>query len=252
MADAKYRQIADNLREQISSGALRAGDQLPTEPQLAETYDASRSTIRLAIGMLTTNGLIETRQGMGTFVRQPAAPRTVLLTREEDWQAGEHTDTALQPTGEGTNRPVMARFLAETATASAEIAAALHVAEGARVVVRRSHLRLDQEPWSLVASYYPIDIASGTPLEQAGPMEQSASLLLTQLGHRPAGYRDDVYARMPDPAEAEFFQLATGIPLTVVSRTVYDAARPIRLTMYVYRADHVRLRHEMGSIPPGN
>ena len=55
-----------------------------------------------------------------------------------------------------------ARFLAETADASAEIAAALHVAEGARVVVRRSYLRLDQEPWSLVASYYAMDIASGT------------------------------------------------------------------------------------------
>jgi GntR family transcriptional regulator len=251
VADAKYRQIADNLRERISSGALRAGDQLPTEPQLAETYDASRSTIRLAIGMLTTNGLIETRQGMGTFVRQPAAPRTVLLTREEDWLAGEHTDTALPPTGEGTNRPVVARFLAETATASAEIASALHVVEGARVVVRRSYLRLDQEPWSLVASYYPMDIASGTPLEQAGSMEQSASLVLAQLGHRLAGYRDEVYARMPDPTEAEFFRLASAVPVTVVSRTAYDASRPIRLTLYVYCADQVRLRHEMGSIPHG-
>jgi GntR family transcriptional regulator len=75
--------------------------------------------------------------------------------------------------------------------------------------------------------------------------------VLAELGHRPAGYRDDIYARMPHPAEAEFFQLATGIPLTVVSRTAYDASRPIRLTMYVYRADQVRLRHEMGSIPRG-
>ena len=252
MAGVKYRQIADDLREQINAGALRPGDQLPTEPQLATVYGASRSTIRLAVGMLTTNGLVETRQGMGTFVRQPAAPVTVVLTREEDWQAGEHSDAALQPAGDHTHRPATARFLAETANASAEVAAALNIAEGAEVVVRRSRLHLDQEPWSLVASYYPMDIADGTPLEQAGPIKESASLVLAELGHRPAGYRDDVYARMPDPTEAEFFQLATGIPLTVVSRTVYDAARPIRLTRYVYRADQVRLRHEMGSIPPGN
>jgi len=252
VAGAKYRQIADNLREQISSGVLQPGEQLPTEPRLAESFDASRSTIRLAIGMLTTNGLIETRQGMGTFVRQPAAPVTVVLTREEDWRAGEHSDAALQPAGDHTHRPATARFLAETANASAEVAAALNIAEGAQVVVRRSQLHLDEEHWSLVASYYPMDIAGGTPLEQAGPIKESASLVLAELGHRPAGYRDDVYARMPDPAEAEFFELATGIPLTVVSRTVYDAARPIRLTMYVYRADQVRLRHEMGSIPRGN
>lgn len=248
MAGAKYRQIADNLREQISAGALRPGDQLPTEPQLATTYGASRSTIRLAIGMLTTNGLVETRQGMGTFVRQPAAPLTVLLTREEDWQ---DDDTALRPAGERAPRPMTARFLAEAANATAEVAAALNVAEGAPVVVRRSHLHLDQEPWSLVASYYPMDIASGTPLEQAGQIEKSASLVLAELGHRPVGYRDDIYARMPDPTEADFFRLATAVPLTVVSRTAYDASRPIRLTLYVYCADQVRLMYEMGSIPQG-
>jgi GntR family transcriptional regulator len=251
VAGAKYRRIADNLRKQISSGTLRPGEQLPTEPQLADAFDASRSTVRLAIGVLTTNGLVETRQGMGTFVRQPAAPLTVLLTREEDWQAGEHTDAALRPTGEHSDIPVTVRFLAETTGASAEIAAALHVAEGARVVVRRSHLYLDQAPWSLVASYYPMDIASGTPLEQAGQMEQSAGLVLAELGHRPAGYRDDIYARMPDPTEAEFFQLGSVVPLTVVSRIAYDTSRPVRLTMYVYRADQVRLRHELGSIPHG-
>jgi len=251
VAGTKYRQIADNLREQINVGTLRPGDQLPTEPQLATAYGASRSTIRLAVGMLTTNGLVETRQGMGTFVRQPAAPVAVVLTRAEDWQAGEHSDAALQPAGDHTHRPMTARFLAETANASAEVAAALGIAEGARVVVRRSQLRLDEEPWSLVASYYPMDIAGDTPLEQAGSITQSASWVLAELGHRPAGYRDDIYARMPDPIEAEFFQLATGIPLTVVSRTVYDASRPIRLTRYVYRADQVRLRHEMGSIPQG-
>jgi GntR family transcriptional regulator len=249
VADAKYRQIADNLRDQISSGTLRPGDQLPTEPQLATAYDASRSTIRLAIGMLTSRGLIETRQGMGTFVSQPAALRTVVLTREEDWQVGEHAHAALQPAGELTDRPVTARFLAETVDASAEVAAALDIAEGTRVLVRRSHLHLEHEPWSLVASYYPMDIASGTPLEQAGQMDKSASLVLAELGHLRAGHRDDIYARMPDPVEAEFFRLASVVPVTVVSRTAYDQSRPIRLTLYVYRADQVRLRHEMGSIP---
>ena len=58
-----------------------------------------------------------------------------------------------------------------------------------------------------------------------------------------------VYARMPDAIETAFFQLSSPVPVTVVSRTTYDAARPIRLTHYVYRADRLRLRHEMGTIP---
>ena len=66
MADAKYRQIADDLREQITTATLPPGTQLPTEPKLAAAYGASRSTVRLAIGLLIQQGLVETRQGVGT------------------------------------------------------------------------------------------------------------------------------------------------------------------------------------------
>ena len=67
----------------------------------------------------------------------------------------------------------------------------------------------------------------------------------------PAGYRDDIHARMADGIEAAFFRLPSPVPVTVVSRTAYDTAQPIRLTQYVYRADRVRLRNEMGAIPAG-
>jgi DNA-binding GntR family transcriptional regulator len=56
---------------------------------------------------------------------------------------------------------------------------------------------------------------------------------------------------MPDATETAFFQLSSPVPVTVVSRTTYDTTQPIRLTRYVYRADRLRLRHEMGNIPAG-
>ena len=46
MADAKYKQIAAALREQITTGTLPPGSQLPTEPELAAAAGASRSTVR--------------------------------------------------------------------------------------------------------------------------------------------------------------------------------------------------------------
>jgi GntR family transcriptional regulator len=249
VADVKYKQIADDLREQITSGTLPPGSKLPTEPELAAATRASRSTVRLAIGLLIQQGLVETRQGIGTYVTEPATPLTVVLSREEDWRAGEPADAALQPTGDPASWPATEKFQAETTTATAEIAAALNLPEGTPVVVRRTRRYLDKDPWSLVASYYPADIAKGTPLEQAGPSAQSADLVLAAHGHQPAGYRDDIYARMPDGLETAFFGLSSPVPVTVVSRTAYDSAQPIRLTQYVYRADRVRLRHEMGSIP---
>jgi len=249
MAGAKYKQIAEDLRDQITTDSLRPGSQLPTEPMLAAAYDASRSTIRLAIGLLIQQGLVETRQGMGTYVTEPAIPLTVVLSREEDWQAGEPSDAALQPTGEPADRPATTTFQAETTSADAEIAAALHVAEGTPLVLRSTRRYLGKDPWSLIAAYYPVDIVKGTALERAGQSSKSASLILTEHGHQPVGYRHDIYARMPDTVEAAFFELLRPVPVTVVSRTTYDATQPVRLTKYVYRSDRVRLRHEMGCIP---
>ena len=249
MADAKYRQIADDLRDQITAATLPPGSQLPTEPKLAAAYGASRSTVRLAIGLLIQQGLVETRQGVGTYVTEPVTPLTVVLSREEDWRAGETADAALQPTGAPASRPVTAKFQAETASADAEAAAALNIAEGTPVVLRRTQRYLGKEPWSLVVSVYPAAIVKGTALEQAAPSAKSASLVLAEHGHQPAGYRDEIYARMPGATETAFFQLSSPVPVTVVSRTTYDSSRPIRLTRYVYRADRLRLRHDMGTIP---
>jgi DNA-binding GntR family transcriptional regulator len=76
-----YRQIADDLRQKIESGELGHGDQLPTELELRESYDASRNTVRDAVKWLITRGLIETRPGQGTFVvhqRLSRRPEPVL------------------------------------------------------------------------------------------------------------------------------------------------------------------------------
>ena len=54
MALPQYLRIADDLREQIESGALASGDRLPTELNLRDQYSASRNTIRDAIKSLTS------------------------------------------------------------------------------------------------------------------------------------------------------------------------------------------------------
>ena len=69
MAGAKYKQIAEDLRERITTGTLSPGSQLPTEPQLAAAYGASRSTVRLAIGLVSTSPC---------WISRPMASRTVL------------------------------------------------------------------------------------------------------------------------------------------------------------------------------
>ncbi len=61
-------QIAEVLRERVVSGNLATGDRLPSEQQLAEAFEVSRTVIREAIARLRVEGLITTRQGIGAFV----------------------------------------------------------------------------------------------------------------------------------------------------------------------------------------
>lgn len=70
----RYRQIADELRLLIASGKLKPGDALPTEMELCEVKDISRHTAREALRILTEDGLIARRRGIGTVVTTPPAP----------------------------------------------------------------------------------------------------------------------------------------------------------------------------------
>jgi GntR family transcriptional regulator len=63
-----YRQIIDQVRGGIASGALTAGDQLPTVRQLAVDLEINPNTVVRAYRELEFGGLLETHQGTGTFI----------------------------------------------------------------------------------------------------------------------------------------------------------------------------------------
>ncbi|MDR2379398.1 MAG: GntR family transcriptional regulator, partial [Bifidobacteriaceae bacterium] len=64
----RIEQVAEDMREQIVSGAWPIGSRIPTEPQLARAAAAGRNTIREAVQSLAHAGLLERRQGSGTYV----------------------------------------------------------------------------------------------------------------------------------------------------------------------------------------
>lgn len=61
-------QVLQQLQEKISLGELRPGDKIPTEPELMSMFGVGRSTIREAVRVLVKAGLLEVRQGDGTYV----------------------------------------------------------------------------------------------------------------------------------------------------------------------------------------
>src|SRR3954471_597816 len=67
-AQPLYKQIQSDILKCLASGEWRAGQQLPTEPELAKRFGVAIYTVRAGIGELVSAGILARRQGKGTFV----------------------------------------------------------------------------------------------------------------------------------------------------------------------------------------
>lgn len=70
--------VTERLKQEILSGALRPGEKLPTEQQLTQQFEVSRTVIREAISGLKQDGLLASRQGSGVFVLEPSQTHETL------------------------------------------------------------------------------------------------------------------------------------------------------------------------------
>ena len=88
LADA----VVGRLQQQLSLGVYKAGDKLPSEPELMEQFGVGRSTIREAVRILANTGLVTVRQGSGTLVEEQrgiAEPLQQRLRRADATQLDE-------------------------------------------------------------------------------------------------------------------------------------------------------------------
>ena len=104
---AVFRQLADLLRDQITSGALAPGESLPSELRLAQEYGISRTTVRQAIAQLRTEGLVTVDRPRGTFVRTAEPVEVVPLRRGDRASARMPTDVERRSHRLGEGVPVL-------------------------------------------------------------------------------------------------------------------------------------------------
>jgi GntR family transcriptional regulator len=249
-----YRQIAEDLRRKIESGVFKPGAQLPTEDELMATYKASRNTVRGAVNQLTTPGLVYTLQGKGTFVTEQVNPIVTTLTTDPETGRGGgeglvYTAEVARSGRRATTRETIVQLLG----ANAKVADSLGIAEGDSVIIRHEQRFVDDLPWSLQTSYYPMSLADSAPrLLTAGSIEGGAVGYLADCGIQQAGYRDAIEVRALEQAEADFLQLPVDGPVQVIEiyRVAFDqGVNRVRLTITIYRADSNRFLINVGNVP---
>jgi GntR family transcriptional regulator len=248
-----YQQIAEDLRAQIESGALAQGAQLPTELELQDKYASSRNTIRDAIKRLTSQGLVETRPGQGTFVTRQIDPFVTVLTRDPEARGGAEGATYLSEVS-ATHRAAGATVpKVEIQVPPGEVSRRLRVPTNTQVVSRHQTRSIDDIPWSLQTSFYPMDFITkgATRLLMAENIEEGAVRYLADtIGIRQVGYRDWITARVPDGTEQAFFGLAHDATVFEVFRTGFDqTGTPLRVTVTVWPADRNQFIVNVGDVP---
>jgi GntR family transcriptional regulator len=257
MADPIYRRIADQLRQEIESGEMRRGSQLPTELQLRERFDASRNTVRDAIKTLIALGLVETRPGQGTFVTRKIDPFVTTLSEEPETGFGGGEGAALLSRVSDTVAGfTLSEVRVEIKAATGEISSRLQIDDGTQVVSRHQQRRIREIPWSLQTTFYPMQfvLKGATKLIEATNIPSGAVRYLQEMFDlKQMGYRDWITVRAPDTNEVNFFELPPDGRVSVfeVFRTAFDQyGAPMRLTITVFAADRNQFIVNVGDVPP--
>ncbi|MGH3714279.1 MAG: GntR family transcriptional regulator [Micromonosporaceae bacterium] len=226
----KYLQIAQHLREEITRGDLSPGSEVPSERQIAEAWKVARPTATKALQVLRQQGLVESRQGAGTFVRD------VRLLRRAVHRYHRYRERGAQY-GPGESVDIVAAGIVE---APDHVVSALRLDGHAQVMSRRRVISREGEgPTEIVTSWWPAELAEVAPklLEKSSLGGIGSVRYVEAVTGRQAVYaRDQVAARMADVAEVHELQLPGDHSAVLVYRhTVYDRNdQPLEFAEYIY------------------
>ena len=238
--------IADDIRAKIETGEWPPGQQLPTYEDLAGQYLCSLAVVRKAVDLLKQQGLLITRQGKGSFVRERPRARRHGMDR---YSRGRWSSGTLILVGEAAEQGHVAtqlmRFLGEV-PAPGQVAERFGIEPGTLVHVRKRTTLIDDRPNQLADSYYELDIAAAAPKlreEHTGPGGGFARI--EEAGYGLARIREELAVRMPTGPESVALQLPEGTPVVELIRTTYDdTKRPVEVMLATIAGDMVTFDYD--------
>lgn len=215
-----HRQVFNVLRDEIARGIYVGTGALPTEEGLCERFEVSRITVRRALAELVSQGLVERRHGLGTFVKAQTSGRPApSLSLVE----------SLRKTAQETQVKVIE--VSET-EAPPDIAAQLQLAPGGRAVHALRLRSVDRRPVMLTDAWIPEAMGAGV---SAASLKQHAlyELLLNQ-GVTFGSVVQEIIAQLADPLLANLLRLEVGAPLLKLVRLMHDKANIPILHISIY------------------
>ncbi|WP_327113458.1 GntR family transcriptional regulator [Nocardia sp. NBC_01730] len=233
----KYLQIAGYLRDQIVRGDLPPGGEVPSVRELAAEWRVARPTASKALDALRQQGLVESRRGSGTYVREPqAAPRA-----RERYERAAALGT-MYSDSESVRFPFVGIVEAPT-----HVAAALGLTSDSTVIQRQRLIDGKSGPVELSTSWFDASLVEEAPRLMVAERLRGGTVryLVDVLGIRSAYARDQVCARQASAEERQALALSDPAPALVYWLTAYDPDdRPLQFDEAVYPPERWAFRQE--------
>lgn len=225
-----YHQLRELLLEKIESGEWNPGARLPTEDELCEMYQISKTTVRQGLSTLAMEGILIRKQGRGTFVaesRIEQGPVQLTSFSEEMLQRGL--------------RPASKILELKEIPVPSKIAEELELSKGEFVFMIKRLRLADDEPMGIQTAYLPAASSPGLFDEDlSGSLYQ---ILEEKYGIIIAFALETHYATLLDEHEAELLGIPPGESAGLVAerRTFRQDGRPIEFVSSVMRGDRYRI-----------
>jgi GntR family transcriptional regulator len=221
--------IADELRAQIESGAIAPGATLPSTRELVERYGVTKETVRQAILLLKAVGAVDSRQGARVRAAERRPLKRVGTARyaKSNWSQGIPAFAVDRvESGRAWAYTDQTNQVDPVHEADTEIADALGVEVGARVVARQRTVRDGQIITHRLTSYYRPEDVEGSPIMDDTPGTAGGAgggfAILAELGMEPTEGIEALDVVLPTPDEQQALEIRATEPVVHVRRIVYD------------------------------
>ena len=223
-----YHQLMQRIRDDIEKGTYPVGSRIPPENELGLTYDVSRVTVRRALAELTAEGLLERKQGKGTFVSLPRISR--------DLKSVHSFHDSCRQNGV---RPGTQVLRVREIEADREDREELNLGPEARVLEIVRLRTADEVPVVLEENRFSTAYAYLMDMDLRGSLYQA----LREYGVEPADAIHEVSLIRAGETEAKALQIEVGTPLLQLRELIYDRkGRPLHRSRQWIRGDRFTFR----------
>ncbi len=223
-----YQRIQTALRKVIADGALRPGDAVPSERELAKIHEVSLMTARHALASLEHEGVVERRRGVGTFVSAPKIHFNKLMSYTE--QMGSRSLRV-------GSKVLFARLVEDEEEATARLA----LAPKSPILKIERVRHAAGEPFALETCYFSAKQYAGLLTE---PIERDSLFAILERNYGvELGYADEeVDATAADPRTADLLGVPKREPLLRIRQVIYSTkGAVITYVLGLYRSDRHNL-----------